>query len=65
MLREQDGVVLAGGQGRLEGKIIRIGHMGYFTFAYLLETMIRVELRLQHCGFETGTAWKEKGMQPW
>jgi len=27
-LREEHGVVLAGGQGRLEGRIIRIGHMG-------------------------------------
>jgi aspartate aminotransferase-like enzyme len=28
-LEERHGVVLAGGQGRLEGKIIRIGHMGW------------------------------------
>lgn len=28
-LREREGVVIAGGQDRLEGTIIRIGHMGY------------------------------------
>jgi aspartate aminotransferase-like enzyme len=28
-LEERHGVVLAGGQGRLEGQIIRIGHMGW------------------------------------
>ncbi|MCL6552708.1 MAG: alanine--glyoxylate aminotransferase family protein [Firmicutes bacterium] len=28
-LRTDHGVVVAGGQGRLEGRIIRIGHMGY------------------------------------
>lgn len=28
-LREEHGVVLAGGQGKLDGSIFRIGHMGY------------------------------------
>jgi aspartate aminotransferase-like enzyme len=28
-LREQEGVVLGGGQDRLEGRIVRVGHMGY------------------------------------
>jgi aspartate aminotransferase-like enzyme len=28
-LRDQYGVVLAGGQDKLEGKIFRIGHMGW------------------------------------
>jgi aspartate aminotransferase-like enzyme len=28
-LREREGVVVAGGQDRLEGQIIRIGHLGY------------------------------------
>ncbi len=28
-LREREGVVIAGGQDRLEGQIIRIGHLGY------------------------------------
>ena len=28
-MREQEGVVIAGGQERLEGQIIRVGHLGY------------------------------------
>jgi aspartate aminotransferase-like enzyme len=32
-LRVEDDVVLAGGQGELTGKILRIGHMGYVTEA--------------------------------
>jgi aspartate aminotransferase-like enzyme len=29
--REEFGVVLGGGQGKLEGKIFRVGHLGFFT----------------------------------
>ncbi len=32
-LREQHGVVLAGGQGKLDGSVFRIGHLGYVTEA--------------------------------
>ena len=31
MMREEHGVVLGGGQGPVEGRIFRIGHMGYTT----------------------------------
>jgi aspartate aminotransferase-like enzyme len=34
-LREHHGVVLAGGQGELSGKIFRIGHMGWIEQADL------------------------------
>lgn len=30
-LREREGVIVAGGQDRLEGRIIRIGHLGYVS----------------------------------
>jgi aspartate aminotransferase-like enzyme len=29
--REEHGLVIAGGQGKLEGKVFRIGHMGWVT----------------------------------
>jgi aspartate aminotransferase-like enzyme len=45
-LREQDGVVLAGGQGPLDGKIFRVGHLGYFQEVDLVEAMDKMELRL-------------------
>ncbi|GBD11973.1 Soluble hydrogenase 42 kDa subunit [bacterium HR23] len=38
-LRERFGVVVAGGQGPLAGKIIRIGHMGYVREADIQETL--------------------------
>ncbi|MDP2952647.1 MAG: alanine--glyoxylate aminotransferase family protein, partial [Chloroflexota bacterium] len=32
-LRDQHGVVLAGGQGKLDGSIFRIGHLGFVNEA--------------------------------
>ena len=31
VLRDRHGIVLAGGQGELRGRIMRIGHMGYMN----------------------------------
>jgi len=45
-LRENDHVVLAGGQGQLDGKIFRIGHLGYFEQQDLAEAMNCLETRL-------------------
>jgi aspartate aminotransferase-like enzyme len=33
IMRTQENVVLAGGQGKLTGKIFRIGHLGYVSQA--------------------------------
>jgi aspartate aminotransferase-like enzyme len=49
-LREQEGVVIAGGQEHLEGKIIRIGHLGYFTEADLTACMDAIERQLVALG---------------
>jgi aspartate aminotransferase-like enzyme len=51
-LREQDGIVLAGGQDHLEGKIFRIGHLGFFSETDLEQTMDKLELRLHEAGFK-------------
>jgi aspartate aminotransferase-like enzyme len=51
-LREQDHVVLAGGQEHLEGKIFRVGHLGFFTEADLAQTMDSLEKRLHEFGFK-------------
>jgi aspartate aminotransferase-like enzyme len=51
-LREQDKVVLAGGQDHMEGKMFRIGHLGFFNEADLVETMDRLEQRLRELGFK-------------
>ncbi len=50
-LREQDGVVLAGGQDHMEGKIFRVGHLGFFCEADLVETMDKLEARLHEFGY--------------
>lgn len=50
-LREEDHVVFAGGQGPLEGKIFRVGHLGYFQEVDLVEAMDKMELRLHEFGF--------------
>lgn len=51
-LREEDAVVFAGGQEHLEGKIIRVGHLGYFEEVDLVEAMDKLEMRLREMGFE-------------
>lgn len=51
-LREDDKVVLAGGQGQLDGKIFRIGHLGYFKQQDLVETMDHLENRLVELGYK-------------
>ncbi len=50
-LREEDGVVFAGGQEHLEGKLIRVGHLGFFQEIDLVEAMDSLEKRLREFGF--------------
>jgi aspartate aminotransferase-like enzyme len=50
-LREQDRVVLGGGQEHLDGKIFRVGHLGFFQEAELIEAMDAVQKRLHEFGF--------------
>jgi aspartate aminotransferase-like enzyme len=52
VLREGDGVVLGGGQGPLEGKIFRVGHLGFFQEVDLVEAMDKVEMRVKALGFQ-------------
>ncbi|MBV9614193.1 MAG: alanine--glyoxylate aminotransferase family protein [Ktedonobacteraceae bacterium] len=51
-LRKQDNVVLAAGQDQLQGKIFRIGHLGFFTEADLVQVMDTLEKRLPEFGFK-------------
>lgn len=45
-VRERHGVVLAGGQGELEGKIVRIGHMGWVDQADLQAALHALQVEL-------------------
>ena len=41
--REEFGVVLGGGQGKLDGKIFRVGHLGHFSKQDIVEALDVVE----------------------
>lgn len=50
-LREEHGVVLAGGQGPLQGKIFRIGHLGLVSEADISEALTALGSVLSGLGF--------------
>ncbi len=45
--REEFGVVLGGGQGKLDGKIFRVGHLGWFTREDIVAALDVLERLLQ------------------
>jgi aspartate aminotransferase-like enzyme len=47
LLREGYGVVIAGGQGKLDGQIIRIGHLGAVTEGDVVQVLWAVEQALE------------------
>jgi aspartate aminotransferase-like enzyme len=52
-LREQEGVIIAGGQERLEGQIIRIGHLGYVHEPEIAACMDALERQLAALGYRS------------
>ncbi|MFN2467753.1 MAG: alanine--glyoxylate aminotransferase family protein [Gaiellaceae bacterium] len=57
-IRDRFGVTLAGGQGKLEGKIVRVGHIGWFDLFDVTTALAALELALHEAGaeIERGTA---------
>jgi aspartate aminotransferase-like enzyme len=55
-LREREGVVIAGGQDRLEGQIIRIGHLGYVHEPDMIACMDALERQLKALGYQVPAA---------
>jgi serine---pyruvate transaminase len=51
-LRERFGITLANGQGELKGKIIRIGHIGWFDIFDITTALAALELALADAGAE-------------
>ncbi len=49
-LRETFSLQLAGGQQHLDGRVVRIGHMGYCTPADILQTISLLEIGLEALG---------------
>ncbi len=58
------GVIIAGGQDRLKGKIFRIGHVGYYNFLDIVAALSALEMTLAELGFPfqlgSGVAAAEK-----
>jgi aspartate aminotransferase-like enzyme len=55
-LREREGVVIAGGQERLEGQIIRIGHLGWVHEPEISAAMDALGRQLEALGYRTTAA---------
>ncbi|TML87281.1 MAG: alanine--glyoxylate aminotransferase family protein [Actinobacteria bacterium] len=49
-LRDRFGITIAGGQGELMGKIVRIGHIGWFDVFDITTTLAALELTLAELG---------------
>ncbi len=52
-LREEHKVVLAGGQSKLEGKVFRIGHLGWVTEADIKGVIAALKVVLPQVGFRS------------
>jgi serine---pyruvate transaminase len=52
LMRNRFGVTIAGGQGRLKGKIARIAHCGYFGPFDIIVTVAALEMTLRELGHE-------------
>ena len=50
-LRDNSGITLAGGQGKLKGKIFRISHMGWVDQYEILQAIAALELQLLKMGY--------------
>ena len=60
-LQERFGIVVAGGQGELKGKIIRIGHLGYFDLVDVFAVISAIEICLLELGAPTDLGSGIKG----
>ena len=52
LMRDTFGVTIAGGQGKLKGKIARIAHCGYFGAFDIIVTVSALEMTLRELGHE-------------
>jgi len=52
LMRDRFGVTIAGGQGRLKGKIARIAHCGYFGAFDIVVTISALEMTLRELGHD-------------
>ncbi len=50
-LRDEYGIVIAGGQGSMKGKIIRVAHLGYMSKFDTIIAISGLEMALKHFGY--------------
>jgi aspartate aminotransferase-like enzyme len=50
-MRSDHGIIIAGGQGPLEGKVFRIGHLGYYDRFDIIRCLSALELTLLSMGY--------------
>jgi len=53
LMRDRFGVTIAGGQGKLKGRIARIAHCGYFGAFDIIVTIAALEMTLRELGHES------------
>lgn len=51
IIREKYGITIAGGQGKMKGKIFRIGHCGYYDRFDIISSISALEMTLAELGF--------------
>jgi aspartate aminotransferase-like enzyme len=58
LLRDKHGITIASGQGDLKGKMIRLGHIGFFDVFDITTALAGIELALAEAGadIERGVA---------
>lgn len=52
IIREKYGITIAGGQGKMKGKIFRIGHCGYYDRFDIISSISALEMTLYELGFQ-------------
>jgi aspartate aminotransferase-like enzyme len=52
LMRDRYGVTVAGGQGRLKGRIVRIAHCGYYGAFDVVIALTALEAALRDLGME-------------
>ena len=60
LMRDRYGITIAGGQGKLKGKIARIAHCGYFGAFDIVATLAALEMTLRELGHD-GRAGRRRG----
>jgi len=56
IMRVKYGITIAGGQGKLAGRIIRIGHIGYVDMFDLIVVFAALEMALNDLGYKSKTS---------